>query len=45
MAKRGPIIIVEDDADDEAIFTDILKELDIRNKLFGLVIPAILLNI
>jgi CheY-like chemotaxis protein len=33
VAKRGPIIIVEDDADDEAIFTDILKELDIRNKI------------
>src|SRR4051812_10197046 len=31
--KSGPIIVVEDDADDEEIFKDILKELGIKNKL------------
>jgi response regulator RpfG family c-di-GMP phosphodiesterase len=37
MANRGPVIIVEDDADDEAIFNEILKELNISNniKWFG----------
>jgi len=33
MARNGPIIIVEDDADDEAVFTDILKELHVPNKV------------
>ena len=33
MAKRGPIIIIEDDAEDEEIFKDILKELSISNKI------------
>jgi CheY-like chemotaxis protein len=33
MARTGPIIIVEDDADDEAVFTDILKELNVANKI------------
>jgi response regulator RpfG family c-di-GMP phosphodiesterase len=37
MANRGPVIIVEDDADDEAIFNEILRELNISNniKWFG----------
>ena len=33
MAIAGPIIIVEDDADDEAVFGEILKELNIPNKI------------
>jgi CheY-like chemotaxis protein len=33
MARTGPIIIVEDDADDEAVFSDILKELEVPNKI------------
>src|ERR1041385_8375662 len=33
MAKQGPIIIVEDDEEDEEIFTDILEELHISNKI------------
>jgi len=33
MARSGPIVMVEDDADDEAIFTEILKELEIPNKI------------
>jgi CheY-like chemotaxis protein len=33
MSKVGPIIIVEDDADDHRIFEEILQELKILNKL------------
>jgi CheY-like chemotaxis protein len=33
MAKSGPIVVLEDDADDEAILNNILKELNIANKL------------
>ena len=33
MAKSGPIIIIEDDVDDESIMEDILKDLKISNKL------------
>jgi two-component SAPR family response regulator len=33
MAKSGPIIIVEDDADDEAVFSAIVQELNIPNKI------------
>ena len=33
MPAPGPIIIVEDDADDEAIFIDILKDLNIPNRI------------
>ena len=33
MAKSGPIIVLEDDADDEGILEDILKELNIENRL------------
>ena len=33
MAKSGPIIVVEDDNDDKGILKDILKELNIDNKL------------
>jgi CheY-like chemotaxis protein len=31
--KQGPIIIVEDDAEDADIFQDILIELDVKNKM------------
>ncbi len=31
--KSGPIIVVEDDPDDEAIFEEILQELGVTNKL------------
>lgn len=33
MAKSGPIIVLEDDVDDEAILKAILKELNIENEL------------
>ena len=33
MAKAGPIILLEDDADDQAILTDIFKELKVDNPL------------
>jgi CheY-like chemotaxis protein len=33
MAKTGPIVIVEDDADDKGILEEILKELKISNKI------------
>lgn len=33
MPNNGPVILVEDDADDEAIFSDILKELGISNDI------------
>jgi len=33
MNKRGPIIIIEDDVDDQNILTDIFKELSYDNKL------------
>jgi CheY-like chemotaxis protein len=33
MAKFGPIVIVEDDFEDEDIFQDVLKDLDVKNKL------------
>ena len=33
MAKEGPIIILEDDADDESLLEDILRDLKITNKL------------
>lgn len=33
MAKSGPIIIIEDDVDDEEIFQEVLNELGIKNKL------------
>src|SRR5687768_2818899 len=31
--KSGPIILVEDDADDEDIFEEVLKELKVYNKI------------
>jgi CheY-like chemotaxis protein len=31
MAKAGPIVILEDDADDREVFEEILKELNVRN--------------
>ena len=39
MNKRGPIIIIEDDMDDQDILADIFKELNYDNKLifFGTV--------
>ena len=33
MNKRGPIVIIEDDIDDQDILTDIFKELNYNNKL------------
>ncbi len=33
MAKNGPIIVVDDDADDQEILQEILKDLGIDNKL------------
>ena len=33
MNKNGPIIIIEDDTDDQEILDDIFKELDYNNKL------------
>ena len=33
MNKRGPIVIIEDDVDDQEILTEIFKELDYNNKL------------
>jgi CheY-like chemotaxis protein len=31
--NSGPIILIDDDADDKAIFADVLKDLQIKNKL------------
>ncbi|WP_336517874.1 response regulator [Pollutibacter soli] len=33
MNKRGPIIIIEDDIDDQDLLNDIFKELDYKNEL------------
>ncbi len=33
MKKNGPIIIIEDDLDDQEMLTDIFKELEIANEL------------
>ncbi|KFF03348.1 response regulator [Flavobacterium reichenbachii] len=33
MNKGGPIIIIEDDLDDQDILTDVFKELDYKNKI------------
>ena len=33
MAKSGPIIVIEDDADDESIFESVLHEIGVTNKL------------
>src|SRR5438045_4972334 len=33
MNKSGPIIIIEDDLDDQDVLTDVFKELNYRNKL------------
>ena len=33
MNKRGPIVIIEDDVDDQEILIDIFKELNYNNKL------------
>jgi len=33
MNKNGPIIIVEDDIDDQQLFTDALKELNYKNEI------------
>lgn len=33
MAKDGPIVLIEDDLDDEGIFKEVLKELNLSNKL------------
>ena len=34
MAKTGPILIIENDADDQQIMKDIFRELGVRNKLY-----------
>jgi CheY-like chemotaxis protein len=39
MAKNGPIIIIEDDEEDEQIFKDILEELGISNKVIWFADP------
>jgi CheY-like chemotaxis protein len=39
MAKKGPIIIIEDDAEDQEIFKDILEELKISNKIIWFTDP------
>ncbi len=36
----GPIILVEDDEDDLAIFSEVLKELDIPNRLISFTSPT-----
>lgn len=43
MNKSGPIIIIEDDKDDQEIFTEIFEELDFANELlfFGDGVPAL----
>lgn len=33
MNKSGPIIIIEDDMDDQVILMEIFKELDYKNKI------------
>ena len=33
MAKSGPIVIVEDDLDDQEIVSDVLKDLDVPNEV------------
>ena len=33
MPKSGPIVIVEDDKDDQELFQDILKEIGVQNEL------------
>jgi CheY-like chemotaxis protein len=33
MSKSGPVIIIEDDAEDQAIFQEVLDELKISNKV------------
>lgn len=33
MSKSGPIIIIEDDADDKEIFESIVKDLNIKNEI------------
>jgi CheY-like chemotaxis protein len=36
----GPIVLVEDDEDDIAIFSEVLKELGISNRLISFIKPA-----
>lgn len=33
MNKNGPIVIIEDDADDQLLLTEVLKELDFPNEV------------
>lgn len=33
MNKRGPIVIIEDDEDDRALYREVLKELDYENEV------------
>jgi CheY-like chemotaxis protein len=36
----GPIVLVEDDEDDAIIFSEVLKDLDIPNRLISFIKPA-----
>ena len=36
----GPIILVEDDEDDVAIFSEVLNDLDIPNRLIIALLPS-----
>lgn len=33
MAKSGPIVIIEDDIDDQEIVTDVIKEIGVKNEI------------
>jgi hypothetical protein len=36
MNKKGAIIVIEDDPDDQSIFSDVFKELNYNNKIIFL---------
>ena len=38
MNKTGPIVIIEDDVDDQHILTEIFKELNYANKIIFVVV-------
>jgi len=44
MAKSGPVIVLEDDADDKSIFEEILQDLEITNKLIWFTKTAVTLE-
>ena len=33
MNRNGPVVVIEDDADDQAIFKEIFKGLDYKNEI------------